>query len=313
MKNLLICLIVNISFATSVAAAQNTNFSTESFLCTVENEAQDAFQYFLYEVEHDAILTLEEQQDKVAEFQLFAASLSPKVASRVTSLLIQETRSRILEILQNAAIEQDEIETYLSDYEEIVQIERNKNVEFVRQMLFFVAELKIHRQYVHDFGVALGCSSKQLLHHDLCKLSLEQFEGYARFFRGGRKEEDKAGYQASWARHQHEEHHLESYTKEGVNFDSFSDDRLRNNMRESVADWLAASKQRGHGTVIYYLVNIFPKKNFHLGLIPYLEEALITAHGLYLQSKENPNSIFNGFPCWNSDVEAAFNQLKTAS
>lgn len=53
-------------------------------------------------------------------------------------------------------------------------------------MLFFVAELKIHRQYVYDFGIALGCPAKQLLRHDLCKLDIEQIEGYARYFRAGR-------------------------------------------------------------------------------------------------------------------------------
>lgn len=309
MKNLLFSLFV-ITFAAPVMAIQNNNFSTESFLCTAENEAQAVLQYFLQEVELDAILTHEEQHDKVREFQEFADNLSPEVASRVTSLLIQETRSRIIDILQSAELESVEIDARLADYEEAIRRLQNMNVETARQMLFFVAELKIHRQYVHDFGVALGCPSKQLLRHDLCKLSAGQFEGYARYFRGGRKEEDVAGYRASWALHQHAEHHLESYVKEGFDIDSFSDERLRNNMRESVADWLAASKQRGQGSILYYLINIFPKKDIHPRLIPFLEEALLTAHGLYLQSEENSESLFKDLPCWNSDVEAAFTQLK---
>ena len=189
------------------------------------------------------------------------------------------------------------------------------NVEIAREMLFFVAELKIHRQYVYDFGVALGCPEKQLLRHDLCKLDVEQFEGYARYFRGGRQDEDKLGYLAAWGLHQHEEHHHQSYSKEGFSFDNFSEERLRNNMLETAADLLAANKQRGGGTLINYLVNIFPKQNPHPRLLPFLEDALRKAHAFHLDSEENPNSefkLFQGLPCWNHDVEAVFSKLKEA-
>ena len=85
-------------------------------------------------------------------------------------------------------------------------------------------------------------------------------------------------------------------------------------MLETVADWLAAAKQRGGGSLIDFLVNGFAKKKTHPGLLPYLEEALIKAHALYLKSEENPNldSIFKGFPCWNSDVEKVFHNLKNS-
>lgn len=296
-----------------VVANQNDSFQTELFSDSLENDAQAAFQYLCYEVEQDAMLTHEEQHEKIQEFKNFADQLPPEVASRLTSLLLQETRSRIFDILQNASLDPLEIDAYLADCEKAILKVQNMTVEVARQMLFFVAELKIHRQYVYDFGIALGCPEKQLLRHDLCKLSVDQFEGYARYFRGGRQDEDKLGYLAAWELHQHEEHHHESYSKEEFDFDSFSEERLKNNMLEAVADLLAATKQRGGGTLIHYLVNIFPKKNPHPRLLPYLEAALIKAHVLYLKAEENPHSdsLFKGFPCWNSDIERVFRNLET--
>ena len=186
------------------------------------------------------------------------------------------------------------------------------NVEFVREMLFFVAELKGHRQYIYEFGMAMGCPEKQLLRHDLCKLSAEQFEGYARFFRGGRLDEDKAAYLAAWNKHQHEEHHVEFYSKAGFSFEDMTEERLRNNMLEVVADNLAATKQRGGGSLIDRLVHTFPKSNPHPRLIPFLEEGFIRAHAFYLESEANPNvdSIFKGMPCWSDEVAEVFSKLR---
>ncbi len=316
MKNQLFSLIYlfgHVLYATPAAADQSVSSQTTIFYHSFEeSEAQAAFQYFFHEVEQDAILTHEEQHKKIQEFKNFADNLSPEVASRLISLLLQETRSRILDILQNANLDSLKIDAYLADCEKATLKVQNMTVEIARQMLFFVAELKIHRQYVYDFGVALGCPEKQLLRHDLCKLSVNQFEGYARYFRGGRQAEDRAAFLAAWELHQHEEHHLESYSKKGFDFDSFSEERLRNNMLEVVADLLAASKQRGGGSVIDHLVKVFPKKNYDPRLFPYLEDALIKAHALYLESEEDPasDSLFKGLPCWNSDVEKIFRNLK---
>ncbi len=319
MKNLLFCLILcsfmHTIYAAPVAGNQNVAFQTGFFFSSEESEAQAAFQYFLDEVERDATLTYEEKYDKIQEFKIFADNLSPKVASYLTSLVIEETRSRIIDVLQNAGLDNSEVDGFLAGYEEAVLRVQNMNVEIAREMLFFVAELKIHRQYVYDFGIALGCPEKQLLRHDLCKLDVEQFEGYARYFRGGRQDEDKLAYLAAWELHQHEEHHHESYSKEGFDFDNFSEERLRNNMLESVADLLASSRQRGGGTLIDWLVNNYPKKHPHPRLLPFFEEALIKAHAFYLKSEENLDSvlrIFRGLPCWNHDVEEIFSKLKGA-
>jgi hypothetical protein len=76
---------------------------------------------------------------------------------------------------------------------------------------------------------------------------------------------------------------------------------------------LAATKQRGGGTMITYLINIFPKQNPHPRLLPFLEDALKKAHAFYLDSEENPDSefkLFQGLPCWNRDVEEVFMKLK---
>jgi hypothetical protein len=302
-------------YAAPVEGNHNAIFQTETSFSSEKSEAQAAFHYFLDEVELDATLTYEEQHDKIQEFKIFADHLSPKVASWLTSLLIEETRSRIIDMLQNAGLDNSEVDEHLADYEEAILRVQNLNVEIAREMLFFVAELKIHRQYVYDFGSALGCPEKQLLRHDLCKLDVEQFEGYARYFRGGRRDEDKLAYLAAWEIHQHEEHHHESYSKEGFDFDNFPEERLRNNMLESVADLLASSKQRGGGTLIDWLVNSYPKKHPHPRLLPFFAEALIKAHVLYLESEENLDSefkIFQGLPCWNSAVEETFNKLREA-
>jgi len=314
MKSQSFCLVLCLfmQYAVPVTGDQNVTVQTDVLFSSVQSEAQAAFQYLLHEVQQDDSLTHEEQHDKVQEFKSFADSLSPEVASRLTNLLIQETRSRITDILQSAALNSLEIDAYLAEYEEAILGVQHMTVEIARQMLFFVAELKIHRQYVYDFGVALGCPEKQLLRHDLCKLCVDQFEGYARYFRGGRQDEDKLAYLAAWALHQHEEHHHESYSKEGFDFDSFPEERLRNNMLESVADLQAATKQRGGCTLIDWLVTVFPKKNPHPRLLPFLEEALKKAHAFYLNSEENPEfSLFQGLPCWNRDVEQVFGNLKS--
>lgn len=310
---LILCSFMHAIYSVPTTENQNVVFRTDVSLSTAEEKAQAAFQYFLNEVEQDAILTHEEQQDKVQEFKIFSENLAPEVASHLTTFLIKETRSRIIEMLQNAALDRSEIEAHLVGYEEAILRVKNMSVEIAREMLFFVAELKIHRQYVYDFGVALGCPEEQLLRHDLCKLDVEQFEGYARYFRGGRQKEDRLAYLAAWEHHQCEEHHHQSYRKEGFSFDNFPEERLRNNMLEVVADLLAACKQRGGGTLIHYLVHIFPKQNPHPRLLPFLEVALRKAHTFYLESEMNPESdykLFRGLPCWNDDVEKVFSKLK---
>lgn len=313
MKNLILYSFMLVVYAVPVTGSHDVTFQKEASFPSIESEAQSAFQYFLDEVERDATLNHEEQYDQVQKFKTFTENLSPEVASRLTSLLIEETRSRIIDILQNAELNSSEIDEFLAGCEEAILKVQNMTVEIARELLFFVAELKIHRQYVYDFGIALGCPEKQLLRHDLCKLDVEQFEGYARYFRGGRQEEDKLGYLAAWEIHQYEEHHHQFYSKEGFSFDNYSEEHLRNNMLEMTADLLAATKQRGGGTLINYLVKIFPKQNPHPHLLPFLEDALRKAHTFYLESEENPNSefkLFQGLPCWNDDVEEVFSKLK---
>lgn len=314
MKKLLSCFVLCfIIYTLPVFGNPYIVYQAEHSFSTVEEQAQAAFEYLLSEVERDDTLTHEEQHDKVQEFKTYAEGLSPQVALHLTNLLIEETRSRIIEMLHDAALDGTEINEFLVGYEEAILRVENMSVEIAREMLFFVAELKIHRQYVYDFGIALGCPEKQLLRHDLCKLDAEQFEGYARYFRGGNRDEDKLGYLAAWELHQLEEHHHQSYSKEGFDFDNFPEEQLQNNMLEAVADLLAATKQRGGGTLIGYLVNIFPKQSPHQRLLPFLEEALKKAHVLYLDSEENPDSqfkLFQGLPCWNCDVEETFIKLK---
>lgn len=281
-----------------------------SELQIADQEARIAFQYLLDEVALDAALSNEEQQAKVKDFEIFAGEVSSEAAPQLMKLILEETRARILNILQNAAMDDSEVNARLADWESAILGVQNMTVEIARQMLFFVAELNIHRQYVYEYGVALGCPAKQLLRHDLSKLSAEQFEGYARYFRGGKKEIDRPRYLAAWGFHQYEEHHHESYQKEEFSFVGFTDERIRNNMFESVADLLAAAKQRGGHSTIDWLVNVFPKHKPHYRLIPFFQEALIKAHALYLEAEKNPdlNSIFKGFPSWNEEIEEILKQ-----
>lgn len=274
-----------------------------------QTQAQTLFQYFLDEVALDAFITRERQDEKVQEFKILAENLTPEVASILTNLLLEETHVRIIEILQDARLDELEIEEHLADNEEAILRIQNMDVETARQMLFFVAELKIHRQYIYEFGIALGAPEKQLLRHDLCKLHAEQFEAYVRYFRGGRQECDKSAFFNAWAIHQHEEHHLESYSKD--NIDNFSDEHLQNNMLEATADMLAATKQRGGGLLTDWLVNVFSKTNPHPRLIPFLGNGLRKAHAFYLESVKNSDSdsIFKGLPCWNNETEEVFRKL----
>lgn len=275
-----------------------------------DQEALIAFHYLLTEVTRDAKLSNEEQEAMVKNFEAFASEISSDAAPLLVHLLLEETQTRVLNMLQNAALDDLEVNVRLTDYKNAILGVQNMNIEIARQMLFFVAELKIHRQYVYEYGIALGCPEAQLLRHDLSKLSVEQFEGYARYFRGGKKAIDRARCLSAWLFHQNEEHHHQSYQKEGFSFDEFSEKRLRNNMQETVADVLASAKQRGGGSTIDWLVNAFPKQKPHYRLIPFLQEAFIKAHTLYLEAEANPDSdsIFKGSPCWSKEVEDIFTQ-----
>lgn len=276
-----------------------------------ELQAQNVMEYFLKEVEQDDFLTREEQHDKIAEFKAVADDLSSEAAALLTHLLLEETRARVVDMINHAGLDETEVQHALAQYDQAILNVQKMDVETARQMLFFVAELKIHRQYVYEYGIALGAPEEQLLRHDLCKLNAVQFEGYVRYFRGGLREEDKLGYLLAWEEHQHEEHHYESYTKDGFDFDTFPEERLRNNMREATADLLAATKQRKGTTAIEWLLYRFPNKNPDPRLIPYLEEALIKAHTLYLENEKNPGSytLFEGLPCWNEEIAEVFREL----
>jgi hypothetical protein len=306
MKRLLFFMTCLFSIFSSVAPAASFD---------VEGQARSALQYFLEEVERDPTLTHEEQLEKVREFKTFEERLSPEVAFRLTGFLLEENRARVIAMFQHAGLEEVEFKSSLADYDKAVLRVQKRDVETARQMLFFIAELKLHRQFVYEFGVALGCPERQLLRHDLCKLNANQFEGYARYFRGGKEEKDKLAYLMAWEEHQLEEHHHECYSRNGFDFDTFPQERLRNNMLEAVADLLAATKQRGGTTLTDWLLNHFPKKNPHPRLIPYLEEALIKAHSYYLESEKNPDSypIFRGFPCWNQEIATLFKSIQGES
>jgi hypothetical protein len=249
---------VGVSASGVVPYHQDDNCSFASINATlaadVDSQARVAFEYLLDELALDPTLTKQEQQDKVQEFHEFAVNLSPEVAPLLTSFLLDETHASVIGIFEEAGFDVLEVNERVSEYENAVLEVENMTVEIARRMLFFVEELKVHRQIVYEFGIALGCPEEQLLRHDLSKLSTEQFEAYVRYIRGGRQEVDKQAFLIAWEAHQYEEHHLERYEKEGCSPIGVPDDRLRNNMRETVADVLAATKQRGGTTVIDWLV-----------------------------------------------------------
>jgi hypothetical protein len=290
------------------------SFEMRKSIPWADQEALNAFEYLLDEVAKDPGLSYEEQQAKVGEFEIFASQISVEAAPILVGLLLEETRARVVDMLATAGLDEAEVHARLAEYENAVLGVQPKTVEIARQMLFFVAELKHHRHDVYEFGRALGCPAAQLLRHDLSKLSAQQFEGYARYFRGGRKEIDKPRLLEAWGYHQCEEHHHQSYQKEGFSFDACSDERLRHNMREMVADLLAAAKERGGFSTIDWLINVFPKQGPHPRLIPFLQGALIQAHAHYLEAEKDPSSdsIFRGFPCWNHQVEEALKQCALA-
>lgn len=283
----------------------------------LNKEARTAFEYLLDEVAQDHLLSKVERDVKLQEFHALAAGLSPEATPLLINLLVAETHARVQNIFANAGIDATEINERLTNYENAVLNVQEMSVEIARQMLFFVTELVIHRHHVYEFGIALGCPEAQLLIHDLSKLTVEQFEGYARYIKGGKKECDKQGFLKAWSFHQYEEHHLERYEKEGYSPVDMSDERLKINMRETVADLLAATKERGdpNKTLIDWLIAALPIKKPHSRLLPFLKEALIDAHALYLKAEQDPNSdsIFKGFPCWNEQVEEVFRNLESSS
>lgn len=85
-----------------------------------EDEAQAAFEYILNEVERDALLSHQEQQDKVQEFKNFADQLSPRAALKLKDLLLHETRCRIVDMLQQSGLDSLKIEKCLADYNKTV-------------------------------------------------------------------------------------------------------------------------------------------------------------------------------------------------
>ncbi|HSW72536.1 MAG TPA: hypothetical protein VLG44_03910 [Chlamydiales bacterium] len=136
------------TITTELTSSQQTSTRTIAALIQKPDQAQALFHYFLNEIELDAQISREEQDAKIQEFKTLTKDLSPEVASVLTTLLLEETRTRIIDILQNAGLEEPEIKAYLADNDQAVQRVQNMDVETARQMLFFVAELKIHRQYV---------------------------------------------------------------------------------------------------------------------------------------------------------------------
>lgn len=317
MKTKFIFCLLTIVSATTQGAFAGVDVSSYSprlnSLISVEQQARINFQWLLNEAAQDHLISKAEQQKKVEEFQIFASQVSPKVAPLLTQLLLQETHDRVSQILDSASLTWDERNAHLSSYEKGIRNVKEMNVEVARQMLFFVTELTIHRQHIYQFGIALGCPADQLLRHDLSKLSAEQFEGYARYFKGGRKEADKAGFQKAWGHHQYEEHHLARYKKEGFGPENLSDERLRNNMRETAADYLASTLERSdNSTLVDWLVTSFPKSKPHPRLLPFLAEALQDAHALYLTAEQtgDDTSIFKGLPCWSDEVAEIFQKLQ---
>ena len=125
MKNvcLFFSVFIHVLYLRPLAATQNVASSS------VENEVQAVFEYFLNEVELDATLTHEEQYQKIQEFKMVESQLSPKAASCLTSLLIEETRLRIIDMLKNAALDSLEMNQFLASYEKAILDVQNMNVE----------------------------------------------------------------------------------------------------------------------------------------------------------------------------------------
>lgn len=303
-------LLLPLSISTFIEATPNLAITSFS---NINKEALAAYVYYLHEASHEHLLSKEEREIKLQEFEALAEGLSPATKPVLIDLLLTDTYYRVLDIFKNAGLNDTEINDRLANFENAIQNTTEMSVEIARQMLFFVTELVIHRHYVYEFGIALGCPKEQLLLHDLSKLTIEQFEGYARYIKGGKKESDKAGFLKAWEYHQLEEHHLERYEKEGYSPEEISGERLMHSMRETVADLLAATKERGdpNKSLIDWLLTALPKKKLHTRLLPFLRDALIAAHALYEEAEKNPDSqsIFKGFPCWNEQVAAEFKQL----
>ena len=81
-----------------------------------EGQEQAAMEYFLGEVERDSALAHEERHEKIREFKAFEDQLSPEVSYRLTLLLLEESRARVIEMFQQADLDELEIKNSLHAY-----------------------------------------------------------------------------------------------------------------------------------------------------------------------------------------------------
>jgi len=139
----------------------------------------------------------------------------------------------------------------------------------------YYESVETHRRLVWQVGNVLGVDTQQLLEHDLSKYSKEEFEPYAQWFYGDRKQVNVyRDFQIAWQHHyRYNLHHWEYWVLDWV----LNDDRkmpIKNldavslmpdeYILEMVTDWQAMEIQnQGHQTMSKWLNINFDKMILH--------------------------------------------------
>ena len=113
--------------------------------------------------------------------------------------------------------------------------------------LNYLWSLMQHKWYVFQAGLLIGVPVWRLIVHDWQKFTLSEFPKYARYFFGGKRDEDKEDFMYAWLHHVHHGRHHWEYWRLNPNYNFAT--AVNGNLpmpetyvREMVADWMGASK-----------------------------------------------------------------------
>lgn len=135
--------------------------------------------------------------------------------------------------------------------------------------LRFLWSLIKHKWYVLIAGRFIGVPWWRLVIHDWQKFTSSEFTQYAKYFQGGKLNEDESPFMFAWVHHVHKgPHHWEYWLLHpDYNFSAATEGMIPMPMkfvREMVADWMGASKTyTGSWDIAVWLNEHGPKMRLH--------------------------------------------------
>lgn len=129
------------------------------------------------------------------------------------------------------------------------------------QNLLYIAH---HKYYVYLEGRKLQLPRKQLLLHDISKLSSKEFSAYRnRFFLPENKSKSDNEFELAWQHHLSKNPHHWQYWLRRVNGETQPQEMPENYAKEMLSDWLAMSRKFNNSPKKWYYDR---KKNILLHL-----------------------------------------------